>query len=471
MNKALCAVLLSAAVAACGSVGPAGPAGPSGPMGTMGAPGTNGTDFQTVPSISLVTPNKVVVGRSAEVAISGFGTKWTAAARVAFGAGITVSNVRVASPTALLADIAVSADAAIGTRDVTVTEGAAVASYTGAFTVLPLFTVTLPVKATRGAMFAIVIHHNDPKFLFTGAPALTLTPPPSAGGDLRTFVNITSPQDLVVQVFADFTAPLGKRSLTLVANRGTLRELTIERAEAFELTEKVELPLTDDSPAMGTLSEAYSGALFKYVPGAAELRKFTFDTTASGKPYLFLLSSTGVYEDRLTEGPDNVLATCPVEGCYVSAFDTSGTAGLPYVMKAVAPPGGPEVEPNDTLSTAQPLTLLPEGNVGQVFVTSAQLSTLGDEDWFKLTLSTADVGKRLRVVTAGGDRLTDTQVDVQSSSGASLGGPSDDRVLHEDFTSAPIPAAGDYFVKVYYSNFVFSFDPAESRYVLSLTLQ
>jgi hypothetical protein len=219
------------------------------------------------------------------------------------------------------------------------------------------------------------------------------------------------------------------------------------------------------------LDSAYSGALFKYAPTAAELRKFVFNTTTAGAPYIFLLDSTGVYADRLTEGADSVLATCPTAGCYLSAFDTSGQAALTYELTAVTLPGGPEVEPNDTAQTAQTLTLTTQGNVTQAYVTSAQLSTVGDVDWFKVTVAAGDVGKTLHVVTAGGDPRTDTVVDVQSSTGTSLGGPSDDVGYHEDFTSSAIPAAGDYFIKVYYSDFVSSFDAAQSHYVVSITVE
>jgi hypothetical protein len=428
----------------------------------------NGTDFQTVPSISLVTPNRIIVGRTLEVAISGFGTKWTSAARVAFGAGITVANVRVASPTALLADVTVASDAALGTRDVTVTEGTAVASYVGVFTVQPVYTVRLPAKATRGAVFAIVIHNNDPVFAVTGTPTATLSPPPTSD-DVRTFVSSPTAQDLVVQVFADLTAPLGKRTVQVVANEGVRNEFKVELADAFDLAEKAELPLVDGTPVTGTLAEPYSGVLFKYVPTASELRKFSFDTTAAGKPFIFLLGSTGVYADRLTEGT-GVLGLCPPEGCYVSAFDTSGKEGLTYEMSVAAPPGGPEVEPNDSIATAQAVTLVTQANVPQAYM-SGQLSALTDQDWFKITVTAADVGKHVHVVTSPGDQTTDTIVDVQTAAGMSLGGPSSDSGLHEDFTSTPILAAGDYFVQVANSPDRFSYDVTRSRYVAAITLE
>ena len=62
-------------------------------------------------------------------------------------------------------------------------------------------------------------------------------------------------------------------------------------------------------------------------------------------------------------------------------------------------------------------------------------------------------------------------VDVQSSAGVSLGGPSNDSGYHEDFLSSGIPAAGDYLIKVYNSSFVTSYDITRSHYLLSISVE
>jgi hypothetical protein len=71
-------------------------------------------------SISGVIPGDVFAGRSANVLISGDDTSWSEDAAVAFGDGITVDDVVVASPTALWVSITVDPDAEIGPRTVTV---------------------------------------------------------------------------------------------------------------------------------------------------------------------------------------------------------------------------------------------------------------------------------------------------------------------------------------------------------------
>src|SRR5687768_1594008 len=71
-------------------------------------------------SVSGVFPHSAFLGRQMRVEISGDTTSWKDGTTVNFGAGVTVANVKVASPTALFADITVAPDAAPGLRDVTV---------------------------------------------------------------------------------------------------------------------------------------------------------------------------------------------------------------------------------------------------------------------------------------------------------------------------------------------------------------
>src|ERR1044071_5578542 len=71
-------------------------------------------------SVSGVFPSSAFLGRKLRVEVSGDNTSWKPGTSVDFGAGITVQNVAVASPTTLFADITVLDNAAPGLRDVTV---------------------------------------------------------------------------------------------------------------------------------------------------------------------------------------------------------------------------------------------------------------------------------------------------------------------------------------------------------------
>lgn len=102
-----------------------------------------------------------------------------------------------------------------------------------------------------------------------------------------------------------------------------------------------------------------------------------------------------------------------------------------------------ETEPNNTCEQA-----ISDGAPG---VTLASLPLQTDVDWFAYQAAAGDVGKVVHVVTAPGDADTNTLVEVFEGTCAalnSLGGPSADSGIHEDFRSTPITKAGMIFVKV-----------------------
>jgi hypothetical protein len=71
------------------------------------------------------------------VAIAGQNTSFTQGTTAAsFGLGITVTGLTVTSPTAASANVLIASNAALGSRNVTMTTGSEVATLTGAFTVL-----------------------------------------------------------------------------------------------------------------------------------------------------------------------------------------------------------------------------------------------------------------------------------------------------------------------------------------------
>lgn len=126
-------------LAACGT----GPDGPPG-EGKKGPDGARGPAGDAAPaSLSFITPDRVLLGRHTEVSISGSNTHWSAAAPpvVDFGVEgteeVQVDAVTVHSPTSLTATVTVPTDAAIGLRDVVVTDENGAAEISGAFSVDP----------------------------------------------------------------------------------------------------------------------------------------------------------------------------------------------------------------------------------------------------------------------------------------------------------------------------------------------
>lgn len=108
---------------------------------------------------------------------------------------------------------------------------------------------------------------------------------------------------------------------------------------------------------------------------------------------------------------------------------------------------GIEAEPNDACAQALPIRA--------PFLTgTSTLPNKLDVDWFVLPVSANDVGKSVRAATSAGSSNTDTVVEVfEGSCGSlnSLGGPSSNTTVHENWLSTPITQAGSAFVKVSYS--------------------
>ncbi len=445
MTKLHLAAALAALLAfSCGK-GPAGPAGPQGPAGPAGPGFTGGA------SISAVSPLDVAVGNTVTVSISGFATNWTNAATVSFGAGTKVTKTVAASATALVATVSVDEMAAPGTRDVTVTEGGSSVSFKGAFTIHHKVEATAEGSPAPGGVVLVRLDSYDPRYPLDNFPSLTFTPSPvyQLPGSLSSATE--AEQVFGIDVFlTDGGTPSGALDAKLTLGSSTdpldFPGLVTVKAPAFD-------SLSPGTPVSGTLAKPYDSTTYQadFLDGGGQ-----WDVTLTGADaQLAVLPSSGRWTSNLFIGTGGGLNANLGGTFYFTVWNTGASSaqfGLSLTQVA------PETEPNDTTGTANTLAL--PGSL------AAELGTLTDVDYFKVTAAAGDVGKAFYVTTSAGDPYTDTVVDVLDGQGMSLGGPSSDSGLHEKFTSSPIPAAGDYFVKVYYSTYVSSYDPTASHYVV-----
>lgn len=146
----------TALLVACGS-GADGAPGEKGADGAKGDNGAPGKEATVTPSLDFVTPNKGVLDRTIEVTLSASGTKFSGSPKVDFGAGITVSEVKALSATAISAKLVIAANAAIGTRDVTV-DGQKIDK---AFSVIPAIKSQLVGTALQGGVANVAILNQD----------------------------------------------------------------------------------------------------------------------------------------------------------------------------------------------------------------------------------------------------------------------------------------------------------------------
>lgn len=448
-----------------GAPGPQGANGPTGPAGQNGASGQNGSSGPV--SVSAVNPTRAFLARTLDVSVSGNGTSWTGATTVDFGAGITVNHVAAASSTGLVANITVDAAAALGPRDVIVHDGAQTETFSGAFHVeSPL---ALAVTGTTAQGSVLTVHGRtldlETPFDTTSTGDGRFTPLAYTNFALQLPAGITGTVtrvgdfDFDAQLLVDVDAASGPTEVTVLSGPAA-SQVRFPLPAAFNLEARAPVALTAGTPVSDATQAPYESQLYAVTSNAgANLVRLTATGTQ-----VALLGSSGHWSDLLGYGTFFEQPTLSPETLYAVVYDTQGTSGafqLDYESAALAV--AQEASLNDDTASAQPVATLP------VLIQDATLSSAIDQDWVKLTLSTADVGKSVHVQTLGPDDRTDTVVDVLASDGVtSLGGPSPDSSYHEDFTSSPIGAAGTYFVKVWASP---QFDPTHDRYQLLIDLR
>lgn len=109
------------------------------------------------------------------------------------------------------------------------------------------------------------------------------------------------------------------------------------------------------------------------------------------------------------------------------------------------------------------------GTNSTILLTNATISSASDDDWIRFTVPAGSAGKKVHVVTAGGDPQTDTYVEIYADSEATLIGESEDSTFHEDVVSDPIGSATVIFVHIYGSPGFF--DPSHSSYIAAIWLE
>ena len=435
---------LALTLAAC--VGQRGADGMTGPEGPPGPKGDTGPGFMTPPSVSAVTPSKLAVTLSTDVTVSGFATNWGAGVQVSFGQGITVNSVKVGSKTGLVANVTVAADAMPGARDVTVTQGTEVSTFTGVFTVVPLFEVTPVGAASRGGYWYFEVRANDPEFGFPSqSDDVTLSVSPSpAMGEMTAELSVLKPRALVVRVHSDFQAPLVEYSVTLAFDGQQLR------LPAFELADKQELMLSDTTPLVGMTMRPFESKLIKYTPAATpEPVVLHVSGGLASRWQLILLDANG--KPRDTNGslgapaPGNDLViTGDLNGTYLMLSEVEGKPSSQFTLTAVTGFNPvTEQEPNDAREMAQALALvLLAGAVG--IRIAGNVAVADESDFYSFMAQAGDVGKRIHVRSYTTDYIW-FDTEILAADGSTLASDSVNSIT-TDFYSPPLPAAGEYFI-------------------------
>ena len=432
----------------------------------------NADDTTTLPSsANAVIPADGFAGRTLRVQISGDNTTWDGSSTVSFGDGITVGTVTAASPTDLIAEITIAPTAAIGLRDVKVTAGGVDSTLTQAFEITSPVTTTFTGTIANGsiALFTLTNHDFDNPFdttstgdgFFTPLVFTNLEVAGPAGATLN--VSNVAPYSASGTILLDVDAVTGALSVKSGPSGGTI---VTSPAESVTVAHRDATPLTAGTSVNATVAKALDSQLYSFGVKATTSTVVAIGATttnANATPTVFLLPSSGKWADEVTSGANVAQVVSADTNFYAVTLDTAGVQGFQYT---VAPASVAltntlnEVEPNNSALTAQTAT------IPTSFTTAAGAATLSDDndqDWIKVTVP---AGKKLHVISYGGDDMTDNLIDIYKADGTTLVIESDDSGYLDSVTTGAL-TAGTYLVKVSVSSFGLV-DPAINHYELAI---
>jgi hypothetical protein len=387
----------------------------------------------TAPTISGIVPDRGFVGRDVRVEISGDATHWTDGTTVAFGAGVTVHSVAVASPTSLFADVAVADAAAAGLADVTVTGGDGTLVLHAGFAIEPPLQISVAGTLAQGSLVTLHIANQDFEHPFDlstrifGGPFPNIDIESPAGTTLQTIDSASE-----FEVVADFTIDVDAAPGELVIDNGPPGHGVRMSAGTLPVAARTAVELAPNTPFVGGAVEALDTVLFQFTPAPAPSVTLVstnfFDFT--------LLPASGHFAESFSSQPIGAFAQFdPVvlladKYFMIAGADPSATDTYEIDVTSLALVEADETtHANDTAAAAQAI------QVPALFA-NATLPSARDVDFVAFPVTAADAGKVVRIMTEGN---VATVIDVFAdeagtiSLGESAGGQFD------DFSSFAIP--------------------------------
>ena len=436
--------------------------------------GCGGDDDATTtpPTASGVFPTQGFTGRTMRVEVSGDATNFVAGATLDFGTGVTVSNVTVASPTALFADIAIDSAAAIGTHDVTVMNGGETYTLSKSFEFVSPVRIVTSGTFAQGSIASIELVNLDFENPFdTTCAAQSIfgcsqyaNIDISAGTGVTFNVSSVDDDHIVATALIDIDATSGNVVLSSGAGATVIKS---QPADAAMITARTAVAAT--ATAANVTVTPGGTALYSFSSAASTIGQLLFDTgdTQSGGT-VYILASSGHWADLVTTGAVNGSGVVEADvvakaaGSYIAIYVDDGAGdAITAASKSLAfATTVTDTEPNNTPATAQVVTL-------PALFDSATLASISDLDWIKFTAAAQDAGKTIRVITTGDDPLTDSVVDAYAANGTTSLGESSDSGYGENFTSDAI-AAGVNYVKISASSY---FSTSHKSYIAAIWLE
>lgn len=390
------------------------------------------------PQINGVFPASGFIGRSLRVEVSGDSAEWSNGASLDFGAGVMVSNISVASPSALFADLTIAADAAPGKKDVTVTDGGKKLVLTAAFDLRnPIETES---TLAEGGLGTVLIKNLDVEHPFSTTATFTAT----AGDGVLLQVNNVTPFEVTAAAAVD----VGAKSGPLTLNDG---DVTLPGGELMVMA-RAPMQLTPGTPLSAEVLE--EGTLFQITANATGLLSAGVTTdNPDGVPFVVVLPASGKFADALGgHVVDNRLVTSGEKFYYVMTdngslftppmFGYQATV-TPAVVSTTGVTAVAEAEPNDAANQAQVLT-------GPTAQFNGALATATDADLMRIAVT---ANQKVRVFTTSGPDNNPTDTVIEILDGNTVIATSDDLDFGEAVESPVITANKNITVRVTASSF------------------
>jgi hypothetical protein len=441
MTASMGRVILTAALAlALGCEGPPGEAGPTGSTGRQGptgAEGPSGPGFDVGRSISGLQPNWVAQGRVVEVQISGYATDWAqgAAPEVNFGEGLTVTEVSVASNSALLVRVTAEPGAQAGKRNITVTSGGETLTFAAGFEVRRLLEATVLGELVRPSLATIRVQNNDAEWaLPTPGAAYSVSLPPGLQGAV---FNVTA-DVVLISVLATLESPLGTANAVIRVHPGTALERTV--TVPVTVTQS-EVPAASGATHSGTVT-AYASSVFRFVAASSEEMVLGLSSAAGFRPGAYVFSEEA---DALIAGPGDTFDAVAGEAYFGIVYALGGGSGA---FTALVSPvlAFTETEPNDSVATASSAS-------GVVFDWNGDVSSADLVDYVRVDAGVNVAGRSVHVQHTGGGDDADFTVEILSADGAVSHGVSPNLYLGGSHLFEPMGGGTTYLMKVSYGGF------------------
>ena len=429
-------------------------------------------------SLNGVFPSSGFIGRTLRVEVSGDNASFTDGATLDFGDGVTVGEITIASPTALFAEITIDPTAALGTRDVVVHQGSDTLTLAQAFELESPVAVELRGTLAQGSVVSFTATNLDLANLYDstcGASVFGICLL-YTGMQVQTPAGVTAVIDSVEPfrmsgtLYIDLDAEAGDIAFVSGPADDAARQITSAIGAPTELMPREPVALAAGTATTTTVAAPFDSHLYSFDAAAASVARFTASPGDSGAtPTIYVLPESGHFADMVAAS-DVSNALVENAGTYYAIYgDSSGLSGYSYAIR-VNPVQLVAMAEDDAANntSADPQNAMTNS---AILLTGATIADASDDDWIRFTVPANSAGKKVHVVTAGGDPMTDTYVEIyaDAESPDQMIGESEDSNYHEDTLSTPIGGATTIFVRIYGSPGYFN--PAHDSYIAAIWLE